>query len=325
MIEEALDAILSDHCTAERVRQLEEGAAAQALWQPVEAAGFLELLADGGAQNLAPGELFSVLACLGRHAMPLPMAQTLLVRALAAEAQAIPMSQILTIAPVLRRDPNGGMRCPATPGGLWADQVLAADSGSLWLIDAAAATRQSVGDPRAGVAELAWASAAAARQVSGSGEHMLPYAAAAMACQMAGAMQRVFGMALLHCNTREQFGKPLGKFQAIQQQLSVMAEHVLAATLAAKAGLGTGLGAPGLHAAAMAKARTSEAAGLVAASAHAVHGAIGITEALDLGLLTRRLHEWRIAYGAEHPWHSLIGRALLDSESSMLDFCLQVD
>ena len=45
---------------------------------------------------------------------------------------------------------------------------------------------------------------------------------------------------------------------------------------------------------AVAKARTSEAAVTVAAIAHAVHGAIGITEEFDLQLYTRRLHAWRV-------------------------------
>jgi acyl-CoA dehydrogenase len=40
-----------------------------------------------------------------------------------------------------------------------------------------------------------------------------------MAAQLSGAMQRCFDMALDQCNTRVQFGKSIGKFQALQQQL----------------------------------------------------------------------------------------------------------
>ena len=133
-------------------------------------------------------------------------------------------------------------------------------------------------------------------------------------------MQRVLAMSLDYCNQRVQFGKPLGKFQAIQQQLSVMAEHVLASMVAAQSAF-CGDGAhPPLLVAAMAKARTSEAGALVAAIAHAVHGAIGMTDEYDLGVFTRRLQDWRSAYGAENHWNTLVGRSLLESEVPLLDF-----
>jgi len=72
--------------------------------------------------------------------------------------------------------------------------------------------------------------------------------------------------------------------------------------------------------AALAKARTSDAAALVAPMAHAVHGAIGITAELDLQLYTRRLHEGRADYGAEGHWNRVVGRALLAADGGALDF-----
>jgi alkylation response protein AidB-like acyl-CoA dehydrogenase len=71
---------------------------------------------------------------------------------------------------------------------------------------------------------------------------------------------------------------------------------------------------------AVAKARTSEVAQPVAQIAHAVHGAIGITQEFDLQLYTRRLHAWRIAAGSESYWNQRIGRALLASELSVPEF-----
>jgi alkylation response protein AidB-like acyl-CoA dehydrogenase len=144
---------------------------------------------------------------------------------------------------------------------------------------------------------------------------------------LAGAIGRVFDMTLEHCKVREQFGRPLGQFQAVQHQMAVMAEMVAAASIAAEAAWaaqanraptpdsqpteGAGL-APAGWAAALAKARTSEAAAEVAALAHALHGAIGITAAYDLQLHTRRLHEWRMAHGSEDHWHRVLGQLVLD-------------
>ena len=176
------------------------------------------------------------------------------------------------------------------------------------------------GDARAMTANLHWNDASGLVPVAGHGPALLPFAAAMVAALQCGIMQRTFAMSLDYCNQRVQFGKLLGKFQAIQQQLSAAAEQVMASTLAAQSAFGCAGPHPGLLAAAMAKARTSEAGALVAATAHAVHGAIGMTDEYDLGVFTRRLHDWRTAYGAENHWHALVGRCLLASREPLLDF-----
>jgi enoyl-CoA hydratase/carnithine racemase len=75
-----------------------------------------------------------------------------------------------------------------------------------------------------------------------------------------------------------------------------------------------------LSRAAMAKARTSEAAVLVANHAHALHGAIGVTEEYGLQLFTRRLHEWRMAHGSEAYWNQRIGEELLRARQPLAEF-----
>jgi len=155
-------------------------------------------------------------------------------------------------------------------------------------------------------------------------------AAVVTAAQIVGALERVLGLSVAFANQRVQFGRPIGKFQAIQHQLAVMAEQVTAARLAAqlgcrgggrgRGGAGEGLVPDRLHAA-VAKSRTSEAAGIVAPMAHAIHGAIGITAELDLQLYTRRLHAWRAEHGSELAWNRVLGEAVLASDvPRTLDF-----
>ncbi|WP_262342308.1 acyl-CoA dehydrogenase family protein, partial [Bordetella pertussis] len=81
-----------------------------------------------------------------------------------------------------------------------------------------------------------------------------------------------------------------------------------------------GLAQPALLPAAIAKARASEAAALAANTAHAVHGAIGVTEEYDLQLYTRRLHGWRLAHGSEAYWHQVVGAALMGSGDGAVQF-----
>ena len=71
--------------------------------------------------------------------------------------------------------------------------------------------------------------------------------------------------------------------------------------------------------AAVAKLRACEAARGVAAIAHAVFGAIGITEEHVLGFYTRRLHEWRQAPGTEAQCARLLGEAVLARPEGLLD------
>ena len=144
------------------------------------------------------------------------------------------------------------------------------------------------------------------------------------AAQMVGALERVLDMTVTFAHQRQQFGRSIGSFQAIQHQLAVMAEQVAAARMAAQIGCqAEGLQADRLRAA-VAKSRTSEAAAIVAPMAHAIHGAIGITAELDLQLFTRRLHQWRADYGSELAWNRVLGHALLNSERALaLDFIRQ--
>ena len=55
-----------------------------------------------------------------------------------------------------------------------------------------------------------------------------------------------------------------------------------------------------------------------------MHGAIGMTDDCDLGLLTRRLHDWRLAYGGEHHWNRTIGELVLGADESLADLVLAV-
>lgn len=138
------------------------------------------------------------------------------------------------------------------------------------------------------------------------------------AAQIVGALERVLDLTLDYARQRTQFGRPISKFQVIQQQLAVMAEQVSAARVAAQIGCGGETALPDAPRAAVAKSVASEAAAQVAATAHAVHGAIGITAEYDLQLYTRRLHRWRADYGAETHWQRVLGQAVLAADSPLI-------
>jgi acyl-CoA dehydrogenase len=323
MFVEAIEAILADECTPQIVRAIEAGASPAPLWSALADAGFLELLAPeamGGAE-LGLDALYAVIESLGRYAVPVPVAQSVVARALLVPHDIEVPQGMITFGGALRVDADGAMRSVLTPYGLVADVVLVEHDGDLLVLPCGNAKREPCGVHGSMTATLQWAAQRSPRIcIEGAGEVLHACAAIVHAALLAGAMNRVLALSLQYANDRAQFGKPIGKFQAIQQQLAVMAEQVAAASIAAERGYHARGALPDAVLAAIAKARTSEAVTPVAAIAHALHGAMGVTEEYDLQLYTRRMHEWRIAHGAEYYWNARVGEALLASGRPVADF-----
>ncbi|MDB5861366.1 MAG: hypothetical protein JWQ76_5055 [Ramlibacter sp.] len=317
MFAEAIASILKTHCTPATVRAIEGGASAQPLTAAIEEAGFLELLApeERGGGGAGWRDFYDVVALCGAYAVPIPLAQTLAARALIAGAAP---AGLITFAPALVRSADGALHAQQVPGGRLAAHVIGALGEDLLLLPAAQAQLLPSGVHGSLAASFHW-DAGAGRVLPGPARaaDLQPLAALLHAGLLAGALKRTFDLTMNYANERVQFGKPIGKFQAIQHQLSVMAEHVAAAGMAAEAAFATDAPLPSPTACAVAKARASEAAQLVASIAHAVHGAIGITEEYDLQLFTRRLHEWRAAHGSEQHWHRELGRLFVASKEPL--------
>jgi acyl-CoA dehydrogenase len=140
-----------------------------------------------------------------------------------------------------------------------------------------------------------------------------PLLPAAKVSLMAGAMGQALALSMDHVNTRQQFGRALGKFQAVQQSLAVMACEVRAVEAAAAA-LAARLDAVSLDPSAAdfeiaaAKLRANRAVGVVTSIAHQVHGAIGFTEEYDLHRVTVPLMRWRGEHGNDAFWATRLGR-----------------
>jgi acyl-CoA dehydrogenase len=133
-------------------------------------------------------------------------------------------------------------------------------------------------------------------------------------------MEAALALSVRYANDRVQFGRPIGKFQAIQQQLARLAEEAAAASVAVdSAAAAVAVGRPSAgFAVAAAKIRAGEAAGRVAEIAHQVHGAIGFTHEHSLHYLTRRLWSWRDEFGTESEWSLELGRDLLTGGADRL-------
>lgn len=125
------------------------------------------------------------------------------------------------------------------------------------------------------------------------------WGALARSVQMLGALEGALELSTAHVRTREQFGRPLAKFQAVQHLLAEFASEVALAKSAVEAAYASEL--PTEHAA-LAKICAGVAALTGSRAAHQVHGAIGFTDGYPLNSLTRTLSALRDEYGDEHSW-----------------------
>ncbi|MEA3001866.1 MAG: acyl-CoA dehydrogenase [Sphingomonadales bacterium] len=142
-------------------------------------------------------------------------------------------------------------------------------------------------------------------------DHPLAVGALVRALEIAGALQRIVELTVSYASERVQFGRPIAKQQAVQQQLAVLAGQAAAARAAAELAALAFDGDQWLTAVAAAKSRTGEAAGIAAAIAHQVHGAIGFTEEHRLHLFTRAVWDWRDEFGSERHWQAMLGARIL--------------
>ena len=130
------------------------------------------------------------------------------------------------------------------------------------------------------------------------------FGAAATCAHMVGGAQRVLDMTVDYASGREQFGTPIGSFQAIQHRCADMGVDVLSSrliTFEAIWRLGEGLEAS--EEVSMAKAWVGEAYRRVTASGHQVHGAIGFTREHDLHHYFRHALASELAFGDPvHHW-----------------------
>jgi acyl-CoA dehydrogenase len=313
------------------------------LWSTLTELGLTQLTLPEAAGG-SGGELADAAALLlvaGEAAAPVPLAETdllagwlLHVHGLAVPGGPLAVGVAGDTGPTVRGEAAGGVRIEGTlrwvgwardavrlvllcPGPDGADLVASVDP-SVPGVTIRPGTNLA-GEPRDTVlldAHLAGDSVA--RAAEGTRDLLARRAALCRALLLAGAAGRALSQTVRYAGERVQFGRAIAKFQAVQQQLALAAAEVAAGRAAAEAAVriaaaGDFAGADAGFAVAVAKARTSEAAGPVARIAHQVHGAIGFTEEHDLRLCTTRLWAWRDEDGSEAHWHAEIGRQALDA------------
>jgi acyl-CoA dehydrogenase len=115
-------------------------------------------------------------------------------------------------------------------------------------------------------------------------------AASALAAEMLGGCDELFARTLAYLKTRKQFGVVIGSFQALQHRAAHahVELQLLAAIVEGALGACDGDAAELPLLACAAKARAADVYTAIAAEAVQLHGGIGVTDELDIGLYYKR-------------------------------------
>ena len=325
LITDATARILADLADPQTINAADDDAWRAPLWTALDQAGltraWLPETAGGAGLDLESG--FQILRVTGHYAAPVALAETLLAGWALAEAGLDVPDGVLTMAPMRARDRlnlddgvTGLVRSVAHGGEAGHVVVVSGDSIALMAAGSWTATPRGT-DMGGDRADLRFDSAVpvATADLPDAADRLWAMGAVARACQMTGALETALQIVTDYTGEREAFGRKIGKFQAVQQNLAQLAGEVAAAMTASGSAAATlsenGVAPEGLLLeVAAAKIRVGEAAELGGAIAHQAMGAIGWTQEHVLQRFTRRMWGWRDDFGSEADWAVRLGTAV---------------
>lgn len=291
--------VLAKECTPALVRGVvDDGVDPDLLWRTYNGLGWTELTSTDEMVELA-----IVLEELGRVTDPTPYLAT--------------MTQFAPLAPG-REGPGAAVfdGVSARPDGdSWvlsgtarhvldgdrADSLAVVTGAGVFVVPAAAvrAKRAPTFDPLLHVAEVTFPDIRVDDRIGADVTRARQVAVTGLALTMVGACQRILDLTLEHVRGRNQFGAPVGSFQAVQHKAADM--HVAierARALAYFAALTLAAGDPRrAMAASMAKAAAGECQSLVFRNGYQLFGAMGYTWENDLQFALKRAKAGELMLG----------------------------
>ena len=333
LVVETVTRILRDLADPQTVNSATDGAWRTPLWAALEESGLTRawLADDLGGAGAAMADGFAVVRACGAYAVSIPVAETLLAAWLLGRAGLEAPDGAMTVAPAREKDvitigPDGHLAGTARAVPFAADAVhlavIATQNSNLMVALVARTDCQIIagtnlaGDAHTDINFDGVAVVKLAPVPAGTKDALTMIGAVARCVQMAGALEALLDLCVDYAGERVAFGRPIGRFQAVQHELAKLASETAAAMAASGAAAdavatadaeGSTFDDRVFFEVASAKVRIGEAARDGAAIAHQVHGAIGFTAEHVLHRYTRRLLAWRDDFGSESVWAARLG------------------
>lgn len=296
-----------------------------ALWRRLDELGLVRLTgpAKFGGSEAGWYEAAELLTAAARHAVRVPLAEhDLLACWLLDTTDTHCDDRVRTVASL---DSEGVAH--DVPWASTADRIVVVWSGDgayrLADVDAAALRitpgRNLIGEPRdtvaADPADLTASSHPLGERVV---DQLRLKAALVRSIQICAALDRIVELSVEHVTSRVQFGRPLARFQAVQNLIADIAAEAALARAATEAALDAAVASQWSardldFRVAVARSCTGHAASVVVRNAHQVHGAIGTTREHRLHEYTRAVLSWRSEFGSMRHWDDRVTEAALQA------------
>lgn len=338
LVTDTADRLFSQVCDHESIQNAEANGQASEIWQAFADTGFpwISISEDSGGSGGTLLDALEVLRLVGYHAAPIPAAETgILGGWLLSNAGLELPSGIVTVLPngsqeitVERAGDdltiNGrGLRIPwarvaetiAVPIELDGQTFVAAINASECQVSP---MTNMAGEPRDTVHFEDIKVFAAPLPSEITLEAFRFRGALSRVALMAGAIEKMSQLTVSYTNDRVQFGRPVAKFQAVQQHLVWGAQDAALARMAAESAGREANRGDALFEIAAAKLIANQAAARATKACHQAHGAMGMTQEYPLHHLSRRLWSWRKEYGGDAEWSSWLGRLVVAQEADGL-------
>jgi len=318
IILESLKKLLTQQATTQQVNEIDHGGDWSFLWQQIEKNGFVNMMLDEShdGASISFQNLFEYARLCGKLALPNPLIQSIIFKRchenVFGERDLLP----ITFAIKKQTDDSKVISAENIPFGKFSKSVLVYESHTkhrqIALLPVHTVKNTNSSFKNLSYLDCDWKDGLAEAVQLDSPYDWHSIGAALTAALISGALQSLLELTLQYAKDRKQFGRAIGKFQAIQQQISVLTELAAVAKTAAQLAFQTeNIEQLDQLQCAIAKAQCSVAATKCVKIAHAIHGAIGVTAEYQLQLFTRRLLEWSHDYGNAEYWHGLIGEDLI--------------
>ena len=336
LITETADRLFGELCTHEAVQAAEDTGGAPGIWEAFCDTGF-DLIAvpeQAGGSGGTLAEAIEVLRLVGYHSAPIPAAENgILGGWLLASTGLKRPDGLVTVVPPRATEGgwSGGGACSmeiagdgtATLSGEahrvpWARNaetiVCVCECDGQATVVAVPASQCEItplpnmaGEPRDTVRFDGATGHAAPAPDGVDAEALAQRGALSRAALMAGAIEKMCQLTVSYTNERVQFGRPVARFQAVQQHLVWAAQDAALVRMAAEVAAREATRGEAPFEIAAAKLIANQAAARATKACHQAHGAMGMTQEYPLHHFSRRLWSWRKEYGSDAHWSAVLG------------------
>jgi len=336
LILQSTSKLLKENCTKELLDEVEAGKWPQDLWNTIVDSGLLQIgiSEENGGAGGDFSDAFHLFKLIGEYAVPLPIFETIFINWIITKHGVKSLESPSTFALGCEIEANFVDESLQINGELnnvpWANccenlliNIVNEENQLFALIDReqykVEKKRNLAGEPEDKVMldNVLIPLKYVFQDENELNDKFIEIGALAKSAMMSGALNKILELTIKHVKEREQFGRPLYKLQAIQQNIAILSGETISANTITDYAIDSFNNVESIYNIGATKIVVNESANTVSEIAHQVHGAIGTTYEHPLHHFTRRLWTWRDQFGNETYWAKCLATECNDLQKSL--------